>query len=161
MDIQLTQILFQVINFSVVVGAVGYLLFKPVLKIFDERARRIAEGEKAAIKAQTAYAQIEQNRKTTEASLKKERSEIIKAAQVEAQERKEAILADAKAKAKAITAELKDQWEAEKIALYKKSQNEMTEAVITISEKVIASALDKKTAQKLIDTQLKEIIKAL
>ncbi len=161
MDIQLTQILFQIINFSVVVGAVGFLLFKPVLKIFDERAKRIAEGEKAATKAQTAYAEIEKNRKLTEASLKKERSEIVKAAQAEALERKEAIIADAKVKAKALTTELQAQWETEKIALFKKSQTDMAEAVLSISEKVIASTLDKKNAQKLIDTELKEIIKAL
>ena len=144
METQLTQILFQIVNFSVVVGAVGFLLYKPVLKIFDERSKRIAEGEKAAVKAQQAYAEIEKQQKASEAALKKERNQIIKAAQTEAQERKEAILADAKNQAKAEIAEAKTQWEAEMALLYKKSEKDMANAALTIATKVIEDALDHK-----------------
>lgn len=161
MEIQLTQILFQIINFSVVVGAVSFLLYKPVLKIFDERAKRIAEGEKAAARAQKAYSEIEQKQKSVEAELKKERNKVIKAAQAEGQERKEAIIADAKAKAKEEVAQMKAQWEDEKAMLFKKAEKDMATAVITVAEKVIADALDKKKASKLVDSELKNIIKAL
>lgn len=161
MDIQLTQILFQIINFSVVVGAVSFLLYKPVLKIFDERAKRIAEGEKAAAKAQIAYNEIEKKQRQVESDLKKERNQVIKDAQLEAQERKDAIIADAKNQAKAEIAELKTQWENEKAMLFKKAEKDMAEAVMTVAEKVIADALNEKAASKLIDTELKKIIKAL
>lgn len=161
MDIQLTQILFQIINFSVVVGAVSFLLYKPVLKIFDERAKRIAEGEKAAANAQKAYSEIEKKQKLVESELKKERNQIIKDAQVEAQERKETIIADAKAQAKAEIAELKAQWENEKAMLFKKAEKDMADAVMSVAEKVISDALNEKAASKLIDTELKKIIKAL
>ncbi|MCA9369353.1 MAG: hypothetical protein H6773_00840 [Pseudomonadales bacterium] len=161
MDIQLTQILFQIINFSVVVGALSFLLYKPVIKIFDERSKRIAEGEKAAAKAQKAYADIEQKQKSVEAELKKERNKVIKEAQAEATERKEVIIADAKAKAKAEHDEMRAQWENEKAMLLKKAEKDMAAAVITVAEKVIGDALDEKKASKLIDTELKNIIKAL
>ncbi len=161
MEIQFTQILFQIINFSVVIGAVTFLLYKPVFKIFDERSKRIAEGEKAAAKAQKAYADIEQKQKSEEIKLKKERNKIIQAAQAEATERKDAIIADAKKKAQAEIAEMKATWESEKAMLYKNAQKDMATAVITVAEKVIADALDKKAATKLVDTELKNIIKAL
>jgi len=38
MDIQLPQIIFQIVNFGVVVGALTYLLYKPVKKMLDERS---------------------------------------------------------------------------------------------------------------------------
>ena len=44
MDIQLPQIIYQLVNFGVVFGAVTYLLYKPVQKILDERSKRIADS---------------------------------------------------------------------------------------------------------------------
>ncbi|NCN51357.1 MAG: ATP synthase F0 subunit B [Candidatus Pacebacteria bacterium] len=161
MDIQLTQILFQIINFSVVVGAVSFLLYKPVLKIFDERSKRIAEGERAAVKAQKAYSEIEKRQKIVESELKKERNKVIKDAQTEAGERRDTIISDAKAQAKVEIAELKTQWENEKAMLFKKAEKDMAESILSISEKVIGDALDKKAASQLIDSELKKIIKAL
>jgi len=161
MDIQLTQILFQIINFSVVVGAVSFLLYKPVLKIFDERSKRIAEGERAAVKAQKAYSEIEKRQKMVESELKKERNKVIKDAQTEAGERRDTIISDAKAQAKVEIAELKTQWENEKAMLFKKAEKDMAESILSISEKVIGDALDKKAASQLIDSELKKIIKAL
>lgn len=161
MEIQLTQILFQIVNFSAVVGALTFLLYKPVLKIFDERAKRIAEGEKAAAKAHKALTEIEQKQKAAETELKKERTATMKAAQAEALERKETVLAEAKATAKAEVAELKAQWQNERALLLKKSEKEIAEAALTLAEKIIGSSLDKKAAQKLIDSELSNIIKAL
>ena len=43
MDIQLPQIIFQLVNFGVVFGAIVYLLYKPTQKILDERAKRVAD----------------------------------------------------------------------------------------------------------------------
>lgn len=161
MDIQLTQILFQIVNFSVVLGAVTFLLYKPVLKIFDERARRIAEGEQAAVKAQRAYEEIEKQRKDAETALKKEKTEVLRQAQKEAQERKEAYLLEAREEAKTEISKLQAAWKKEKELLLKNAQKEMAEAIVTISEKVIGTSLDKKASQKLIDTELTAILKNL
>lgn len=161
MDIQLTQILFQIVNFSVVVGAVSFLLYKPVLKIFDERARRIADGEAAAAKAQTAYAEIEKQQQEAETMLKREKSRVVKEAQQEAQERKEQIIADAKEEAKKEAAKIIESAKREKEQLLKDAQKDMASAVLTIAEKVIGDSLDAKAGQKLVDAELKSILKSL
>ncbi|MFZ1721561.1 MAG: ATP synthase F0 subunit B [Microgenomates group bacterium] len=95
MDIQLTQILFQLVNFSVVLGALTYLLYKPVLKIFDERARRIHEGQKAAEEAIETQNNIEEMKKEATTALKRERSRLLKEAQAEADAQKSALLEEA------------------------------------------------------------------
>ena len=66
MDIQLPQILFQAINFSVVMGALTFLLYKPVLKMFDERSQKISEGLKAAEAALKEKEELDQTRKKME-----------------------------------------------------------------------------------------------
>ena len=85
MQIELTQILFQIINFGVVLGVLWYLLYKPVLKIFAERAKRIEEGQKAAAKALENQEKINEIKLKTEAESKKKASQVLKEASVEPQ----------------------------------------------------------------------------
>ncbi len=161
MDIQLSQIFFQMINFFVVFGALTYLLYKPVLKIFDERAKRIEEGQKAAEKAIASQENIEQLRKETQTQLKKERANIVSEAQAEAKKRAQEIVAEAKNLAEAEVSRLKENWEKEKRQLMKDMRAEMTDAVMTVAQTLVGKSLDSKSHAALIDSELDAIIKKL
>ncbi len=159
MDIQLTQILFQLINFAVVVGALTYLLYKPVLKIFEERASKIAEGQKAAQEAIENNKNLEKIKNKMESDLKKERAKVLTQAQEEAKKKASDILATARANAKKDHEKLLKGWEVEKAQLLKNAKAEMTDAVIAVSAKVIGETLNTKVQEKLIDTELSSILK--
>lgn len=161
MDIQLTQILFQAINFSVVLGALTFLLYKPVVKMFDERSQKISEGQKAAEAAIKEKDALEQTRKKMENDLKKERATVLKQAQEEAKTKAQDILATAKKEAKDEKAKLVTAWEKEKVTLLRESKNDIADAVIAVSAKVIGKSLDAKAHQKLIDSELETILKSL
>lgn len=161
MDIQVTQILFQIINFGVVVGALTFLLYKPVLKIFEERARRIEEGQKAAEKAIETQEQLEEMKAKAQKEIKKEQAKVLEAAQAEAKERKQAVIAEAKKEAQAEVEKLKAQWADERAQLLKDTKAEMAAAVIQTSKVVIGKALDTKEQKKLIDSELSAILKQL
>lgn len=161
MDIQLTQILFQAINFSVVMGALTFLLYKPVLKIFDERSQKISEGLKAAEIALKEKDELEQTRKKMESDLKKERATILKEASEESKAQVQEIIALARKEAKEEKAKLLQAWEKEKVTLLKEARQDMATAVIAVSAKIIGESLDSKAQQKLIDTQLDSILKSL
>ncbi len=161
MDIQLTQILFQAINFSVVLGALTFLLYKPVLNIFDERSKKIAEGQKAAEAALKDKAELEDKRKKMESDIKKERAKVLKEAQEEAKVKATDLVAAARSEAKMEKSKLVASWEKEKAALLKETKQDMADAVIAVSAKVIGQSLDSKAQQKLIDTELETILKSL
>lgn len=161
MDIQITQILFQAINFSVVMGALTFLLYKPVLKMFDERSQRIAEGQKAAEAALKEKEELEQTRKKMESDLKKERATVLKNAQDEAKVKAQEILAQAKKEAKAEKSKLVESWEKEKVSMLKESKADMADAVMAVAAKVVGQSLDLKAQHKLIDTELETILKSL
>lgn len=161
MDIQLTQILFQIINFSVVVGALTFLLYKPVLKIFDERAKRIQEGQKAAAEAIKNNEELEKAQKKMESSMKRERAKVLNEAQEEAKKKASDIVSKAKSDAKAEHKKLLENWEKEKAQLLKEAKSDMADAVIAVSAKVIGKSLDSKAQQKLIDSELSSIIKSI
>lgn len=159
MDIQLTQVLFQIVNVSVVVGALTYFLYKPILKIFDERALRIEEGQKAAAEALATRDELESAKKKMESELKKERAQILTEAQEEAKKRADEIVSRAKKEAKDEHAKLLSNWEKERVQLLKESKKDITDAIIAVSSKVIAQSLDTKAQQKVIDTELDAIFK--
>jgi F-type H+-transporting ATPase subunit b len=161
MDIQITQILFQAINFSVVLGALTFLLYKPVLKMFDERSRKIDEGQKAAQAVIKEKEELEQTRKKMENDLKKDRATVLKDAQNEASQKAQEIIAQAKKEAKEEKAKLMTSWEKEKLALLQDSKQDMADAVFAVSAKVIGKSLDTKAQQKLIDAEIDTILKSL
>ncbi len=160
MDIQPIQILFQIVNFSVVLGALTFLLYKPVLKIFEERTRRIEEGQKAAEEALKSRQEVDQMKDEMQTALKKERAQVLKKAQEEAAEEGKKIIAAAKQEAQAETAKQVKKWEAEKAALLKDMNASLVEAVVATAEKVIADKMSKSDEQ-LIEKELASILKTI
>jgi F-type H+-transporting ATPase subunit b len=161
MQIELTQILFQIINFGVVLGVLWYLLYKPVLKIFAERAKRIEEGQKAAAKALENQEMINEIKLKTEAESKKKASQVLKDASVEAENQKAAMIEAARTAAAAEVAKMKQAWASEKSQLIQNIRADVVETVMSASEKVIGKSLDSKTHSKLIDDELQQMLKSL
>ncbi len=161
MEIDISQILFQIVNFSVVLGALTFLLFKPIMKMFAERSKRIEEGQKAAAQALSEQAAIDGLKTKTEADLKKKTSQVLKEASQEADAVKEKLLAEAREAAEAEIAKMKNAWKAEKAQLVDAIRAEMVSSVIAVSEKVIGQSIDAKKHEQLIDSELESVIKAL
>jgi F-type H+-transporting ATPase subunit b len=161
MEIHLDQILFQIVNFSVVMGALSYLLYKPVLKIFEERALRIAEGQKAATKAIEQQQAAEALKTEARKELKKERAEVLETATKEAEVQKKQLVAEARELAQSVVTESKARWEEEKAQELQKMHADLVSAVIATTEKVLESKLTKTDHAALIDKELTNILKSL
>jgi F-type H+-transporting ATPase subunit b len=159
MDIQLPQILFQAINFGVVMGALTYLLYKPIQKLMDERAAKIAEGQAAAETAVAERENLESQKRKLERENDKKAAELIEHATEKAMTQKQEILAKAKTEAQAEVEKLKEQWSLEKAQLKQEMRQEMIEAVMAVTEKVIGQKLSDKADAKLIADELAKLAK--
>lgn len=161
MEIHLAQIVFQIINFGIVFGALSILLYKPILKIFEERARRIEEGQKAARNALEQQEKIDELKNKTEQKLKKKRAEVLEEAVKEAQEQKKQLIQEARQTAEAEITSLKTKWEQEKAKEKAQMQSELVEVVIAATEKILQEKIDSKKHSALIDTELNQLLKTL
>lgn len=158
MDIQLSQIVFQIINFGIVVGALSFFVYKPILKTIDERADKIKDGLEAAeknIKLQSD-AEVEKDQIISEA--KKEATKIKNAAKSEA----EAILSEAQSKAqkesKAYMAKQKDAFAAQMVADGKTLEKKVATLVASATEAVLKDTVGSiKVQQSVIDKQIKDL----
>lgn len=161
MEIQLPQIIFQIINFSVVVGALTYLLYKPIQKILDERANRIAEGQEAAQQSLSEKASIDDLKKTNKRDAEKQAAQILEQANLDAKKRSQELLKQAQEHAQAELLKVQNEWNAEKKEMVKGLKQQFADAVIIAAEKVVGSSLDAKSHSKLIDQELNELLKSI
>lgn len=157
MEINVLAILFQMLNFGIVVGALTFLLFKPVRKILDERSRKVAEGQAAAEDALKEKARIAQHAEQVELNAKQQAKQLIADARSDASERKNELLEEAKAEVEAAREKMLKNLDKEKAAAFASWQAEFETAVIAVAEQVIGASLDAKKHSKLIDEGLKEI----
>ena len=161
MDIQIPQIIFQIINFSVVLGALSYLLYKPILNVLDERAKRIEDGQKAAQKALTEQSNIEELKKQVKQQAEKQAAKMLDDANKAAAKRREEIIANAKTEAEELKHKLETDTKAEIKQRIAGLEGEFLAAVITTAEKVVGTSLDTKAHSKLIDEELKALVKTI
>lgn len=161
MDIQVAQIIFQIINFGVVVGALTFLVYKPVIKTLQERSKKVQESQQAAEELIAERAESDKLKQKTLSQAKKEAAEIVAESKRLADKKKEGLAAKAKKEIQAYLQEEKDKWESEKKQLIKQIQSQMTDAVFAVAQKVLNESIDKKTHSKLIDQNIQEIVKSL
>jgi len=152
MDIQLPQLLFQIVNFSVVLGAVVYLLYKPLMKILDERADRVAQSLKEAEAAELEKEKLQAFKTKAKREAEKEAAQILEEAKKLAAKRRQELATETK---ETLTKEMQKaeaRWQMKK---------QLVESVIQVSGMVIGKKLDKKTSEKLIAQGLEEALRSL
>lgn len=134
-DIKLITI--QVINFVVLAGALTYFLYKPILKILNDREETIKLGVKNAEQAAEAKEKAEEERKGIVAAAHKEADAVSKRSEDNAKEAAVEITTKAEAEAahKIKLAEEKAEALAEEVR--KKNDAEIAQLAALAAEKVL------------------------
>jgi len=144
-------LLSQIVNFLILFLALRFLLWKPMLKMLDERKQRIAQGLEDAEQArrERERAQAEYDERIKQAG--QEREEILaRAAEGGEQARAEA-LAQARTQAEQIVAEGKEAVERERQQMLAELRSQVVTLSIAAANKLIGEALDEQRQRRLID----------
>ncbi len=157
MEIKLAQILFQIINFGVVFGALTVLLYKPILKMLDARAEKIEKASKAADETIREREEIEALKKKSKLQADKEALKLLEKAREQAQELKKDLVKKAKEEIKAEHEKALKSFALEKASLISEMEKQFAGSVFTVSEKLLGEAIDKKSHAKLIDQGIKDL----
>jgi len=151
MEINIWQIAFQILNFGLVMFLLNKVLYKPVMKMLDDRAKKINEGMAAAEKNLKANDEIEKTKKTEASKARKEASTIISKAESDAKIKADGIVADARRKAKE---------EATKIVADAQKELDSSHAKLEKEAVSLAGALAKKALEKSLSSKEIEAITA-
>jgi F-type H+-transporting ATPase subunit b len=157
MEIQVGAILLQMINVGVVVGALSFLLFKPVRRILDERSRKVEEGQRAAEAALADREEASGLKQSAKRDAQKEVKGILDEARSDAQTSAASIIADAEKEAEQIREKARQSMAKEKEALRAELQTQFEQAVVDVTQAVIGETITAKKHQELIKKGLQEI----
>lgn len=89
MNINIVQIVFQIINFTVLLLLLRRYLYRPVLKILEERARKIHDGLEAAEQSIEEREKLEREKRKVLLEAEKSAAQILEGARLRARKLEE------------------------------------------------------------------------
>lgn len=144
----------QLINFGLLLVVMRLFLYKPVLKLLDERKRRIQEGlERAEQAAEQALASEGEVRRAVEEA-RAEGQQAVARAQEAAQRLRAELEERARADADQIVQRAREEVRTERDQAIQQLRAEFTDLTIAAAERVIGQSLDRAAHQRLIDEVL-------
>jgi F-type H+-transporting ATPase subunit b len=149
--INIPVLIAQIVNFTFLLIVLRLLLYKPVLKMLDERKARIQEGLNAAERGreQAAEANLAAQAQIDEA--RREGQAIVANAQQVAARVQEEGRATAIVQQEAILERARQEIAMERDAAISELRKEFAELTIQAAEKVIGQSLDRDAHQRLIE----------
>jgi F-type H+-transporting ATPase subunit b len=157
LGINLPLLLAFIINFIILLVILGKFLYKPVLKMLDERTQKVKESMEWAEAIKRDY---EQARGEVQKQIEKGRQEaqgILAQALQKGEGLKEEARKEAAEQAKAILEKARIELGAERDKMVEDLRREFVSLLILASEKVIRQTLDKEKQSRLIAETLEEI----
>ncbi len=156
LGINLPQLIAQVANFTLLLVLLRLTLYKPILRMLDERKEKIAEGLNAADLARAEAAQAQANIQAQLDSARKEGQDLVAGAQsiatrIQAEAREQSAR-DREAALERARAEI----QLERDRAIADLRTEFADITVSAAEKVIGQSLDRQAHQRIIDETLAE-----
>ncbi len=156
LGINLPQLIAQVANFFVLLVILRFTLYKPILKMLDERRQKIAEGLNAAETARAEASQAQANIQAQLDAARKDGQDIVANAQTIAQriqtEAREQSARDREAALERARSEI----QMERDRAIADLRGQFADITVTAAERVIRQSLDRQAHQRIIDETLAE-----
>jgi F-type H+-transporting ATPase subunit b len=156
LGVNLPLLLAQLINVAVLFGLLYLLAYKPIMRMLDERSRKIKESmEQTEYIKQKAEQAEEEAKKRIDAAAKEGQEAIARAARTGEEVKREA-QQKAKEEAEALIVRARTEIQHERDEAIGELRKEFADITIMAAEKVIDRTLDKKAHREIIDKVLKE-----
>ncbi len=156
LGILLPNLLFNVINFFIMLWLLNRFLYQPIMKLFNERRERIREGlaeadrvrEAAAAERATLEAQIAEERRTSQ--------ERLREAVARSEEAAKRRLEEANAQADQILAQARTEAEQTRQQALVGLQGNIADLALAAAGKVLGEGIDESRHRSLVDRFLSE-----
>ena len=156
LGISLPSLIFQLASFIILFVLLSFVAYKPLLKMLDERSKKVKESleQAEAVKEQSAHAEEEVKKQLQVAS--QQGMEILAQATKTSDEIRAKAQDLAKQDAEAIIARGRQAIKSERDAAIEELRGEFADITIMAAGKVVGETLDKESHKKLIDKVLEE-----
>ena len=151
LNIDFTQVLLHMLNFVILAGALGFLLFKPITKFMADRQKHFEdlakENEETAKTNADMKAEYEQKLEEAKAEI----ADMHRNAEKEAAETAKEYIDSAHQKANAIIAAAETEAEKRKESILDSAQTEISELVLSATQKLLSDTVTPEGNSALYD----------
>lgn len=156
-DINLPGLIFQVINFLLLLYLLNRFMFKPLLARMDERSAKIEKGLEDAEAAARDRELARAEREAAVSEARREAAEMIARANKIAEDTRNEILGEARAEAEKVTTRAREEINAEKERAMAELRAEVADLALTAAGRLIRAEMDAATQRRLVEEFLAEV----
>ena len=146
----------QTLSFIFLLTLLRLFIYKPVLKMLDERRERIQEGLNAAERGREAGEEASKAAAAALDEARREGQQVVANAQQVGQRLQEDARSQAQQQQEAMLERARAEIQQERDAAIAELRKEFADLTISAAEKVIGQSLDRAAHQRLIDQALQE-----
>ena len=157
LGIRIDQILFQILNFAIVLFVFKKFLFKPILKVLDDRASRVKEGLEAAEKNLKLQTRLEDDKEQLLVDAKTQAKDIVSQAKTQAEKLIKEAQAQAKESAKQALEKERRAFESQMKLKQQEFEKSMVATVTAATNAVLENVVDVKAQKELVEKQIKSL----
>ena len=156
LGINLSTLLAQIINFVLLLGLLYLVAYKPIMRMFDERSRKVKESMEQTEYIKEKAAQVEEESKKRIEEASKEGQEVVARAVRTGEEARQKAQQEAKQDAEALIVRARMEIQRERDETIDELRKQVADLTILAAGKVIERSLDKEEHRQLIDKVLED-----
>ncbi len=154
LGVNLPGLISQLVNFGIILIALRLFLWKPFLRVLDERRQKIEAGLKASeAAAHAAESSQEESRRILDQA-RAESRDIVSRSQETANRLREELESQARRDAEQIVSRARQEIEAERAQAIQSLRSEFADLTVRAAERVVGQSIDGAAHQRLIDEVL-------
>lgn len=157
--IQWKILIWQIINFAVLFGALWFLLYKPIKKLLAEREKKVSDSLNKASELEQKSKELEEEFKKKMAKQRDEIEETSRKLEERQQKIHQEMKARTEAESKKIISEARELAQEEKTQILKSLEDEVKKAAAELAAKILEQKIDQNAEKKLVEQAVQALKK--
>jgi F-type H+-transporting ATPase subunit b len=160
LGIEWSALIAQMVNFAILIFILSRYVYKPILKVIDERRQTIADSMEKALEIDRRKEELDKERVKILRKADEEAGALLERAKAEAESLRTEIEKAAKIQADHILSKGKAQLENDRATMIRDMQNKLAHTIVLSAEKILRREFSKED-QESFETELKKNIPSM
>lgn len=157
LGVNVGMLIAQAINFGILLAVLAYLLYRPVLRVLDERRERVRSSMEHAQQLEKQVAEMEKERKVRMKELDDQAKSLLEQSRQQAEGAKKQIVDAAQAEVSQMLEKGRKQLDDERRKLLTDLQKTVTDVSVQLAEKVLAREFSDSDQKRLLQNLERDV----
>lgn len=152
-----TLLVTQIINFSILLALLGKFAYKPMLKMMQDRQKRIEKGLELTRTMEEERAKLDERVQKALDKAQEKAERVLSRAKEEGEKEREKIIKEARQEAKRVIDEGLKVLQTRQEEEQKKMRADIADLVVRLSEKLLSERISPKKHREILAKQIREL----